>query len=76
MPKCPTASIEEHRGDSALIEDFTQRTHRKQRTCLRYLRCVDFAKFNAHFKLFKIKVGYLLIRLLTGISQIRLSELR
>jgi len=61
------------------------RTLSKQRRCLHCLQCVDCAKFNAVNRypyptttlqnLFKIKVGYLLIRLLTDITQIRLREL-
>jgi len=76
----------EHCRYSALITDFMQRTHRKQHRCLRCLRCVNCAKFNvvnrsiSYFaalqNLLKIKVGYLLIRLLTDNSQKRLRELR
>jgi len=54
-----TVPTVERRRDSALIKDFTQRMHRKQRWCL---CCMDCVKFNAvnrypyptllHFKIF------------------------
>ena len=70
VPQCPaTAPMAEHRRDSAFIKDSTQRVHRKQRMCLRWVDCVQFkaaslqipiSYFTTLQNLFKIKLGYLL----------------